>query len=236
MDNLLLYLFLSIIVLIIFAEIYRVQNAADRPLLIGFVLGILGAWGYNKWTRSSKERTLTDNIHKIYMDLGEVCNEACRRDKQQHSFKPGRRSKKSQEQHPRSEDGIYTDYPNSFPTNFEFGQNEVHKQVIPDGRLKYAQGVLVSDRTYDMDGNIINGNIVGSADKYDDDFWLDQQKSLGDDSFTAASLHMSRKPREAFYYQSRWGQNSIRPWIQAELNDHSNKIWWEDNPDLEQYI
>lgn len=226
MDNMLLHLFLLIIVIVVFAQIFKAQNHADRPLVLGFIFGILGAFGYNYWKSHNKPK-----IHKFYLDVNDICDAACKKEREnRNSDKNSRAALKSQKQSGAGE--IYTD----FPTDFNFGQNPKYAQVVPDGWVDQVEGVKVSNRKYDIDGHIINGNIVGSANKYDDEYWLNLQKPLGEDTFTAANLHMGRKPREAFYYQSRWGQNSIRPWIQAELNDHANKIWWEDNPDLEQFM
>lgn len=92
-----------------------------------------------------------------------------------------------------------------------------------------------STNNYDIDGHLINGNTV-KGPTYTDDFWLQQQNPYGDDAYTSANLHFSRKPKEAFNFQSRWGISSLRPWIAQELDDHANRIWYEDNPDLDQYM
>lgn len=224
MNNLLLHLFLLIIVVVVFAQIFRTHNHTDRPLLLGFIFGVLGAYGYNYWKSQKKPK-----LHKFYLNFDNICGAACQKEKALRGAHIAQSASNPAKQSDQKNDGIYTE----FPTNFKFGQNA---ESVPDGWVDQAEGVKVSNRKYDIDGHIINGNIIGSANKYDDEYWLNLQKPLGDDVFTAANLHMGRKPREAFYYQSRWGQNSIRPWIQAELNDHANKIWWEDNPDLDQFM
>lgn len=68
------------------------------------------------------------------------------------------------------------------------------------------------------------------------DFLYDRTQEMGDDKYTAANLHFSRKPKEAALFQYRWGVNSLRPWFAQELNDHENSIWWEDFGDLQQYM
>lgn len=119
-----------------------------------------------------------------------------------------------------------------YPTDFHFGGNE---SEIPDG-WSSVRGMRIGTDKYDIDGHLINGNTINPKSGYTDEFWKMNEKLYGEEMYSAADLHMSRKPREAFYYQSRWGVNSLRPWISAELDDHANKIWWEDNPDLDQYM
>lgn len=119
-----------------------------------------------------------------------------------------------------------------YPTDFHFGGNQ---SEIPDG-WSSVRGMKIGTDKYDIDGHLINGNTINPKSTYTDEFWKMNEKLYGEELYTAADLHMSRKPREAFYYQSRWGVNSLRPWISAELDDHANKIWWEDNPDLDQYM
>jgi hypothetical protein len=127
-----------------------------------------------------------------------------------------------------NKDGLHT----AFPL-----QTRWTGQHINDITPEYIEDIkLPSSALYDADNKLINGNVEKKIDSYDDHTWKMQSKPACTDVFTAADLHLSRKPREAFHYQSRWGINSIRPWIAKELDDAQNKIWWEDNEELDAYM
>ncbi len=141
---------------------------------------------------------------------------------------------------------IYRRPAEAFPLDFGLGQkpkidfNANCQNEVPDGweNIGAEMGEYSKVKTkYDIDNCIVNGNVVDPGRPfYNDDFYLEQQKRYGDDAYTAANLHFSRKPKEAFNYQSRWGINSLRPYLAAELDDHANRIWYEDNPDLDQFM
>jgi hypothetical protein len=134
----------------------------------------------------------------------------------------------------------------AFPLDFGLSQNPKIdfnancQNEVPDGWADIGADMQEYSKPkskYDIDGCIINGNVINpNRSAYDDDFYQEQQKRFGDDAYTAANLHLSRKPKEAFIHQSRWGVNSLRPYFAAELDDHANRIWYEDNPDLDQFM
>ncbi len=135
-----------------------------------------------------------------------------------------------------------------FPTDFGSQNQKYNFNTssfnIPDGwsspNSDIARALITSQNKYDIDNKLINGNSINPFGRIPEnrfDFENQTKKKYGDDMYTAASLHFSRKPQEAFYYQSRWGVNSLRPWLSQELDDHANKIWWENaDVDLDQFM
>jgi hypothetical protein len=226
MHDIILLILLIVIIAIVIAQIMRVGNHSEKRLLMGIVLGIIGMVAYSKLTNSSSHPIV---VNDYTYNLGNACREGMAAD--------SKAEKKEPEPEPKSpfyhDDGLMP----HFPTNFDFGQNKFGDMVVPDGWLDVTQDLEVSKNKYDIDGHLINGNTEDPGKSpYDDYSWKLQNNPQTLDAFTAANLHMGRKAREAFYYQSRWGVNSLRPWIEQELNDNANKIWYEDNPDLDQYM
>jgi hypothetical protein len=219
MNTILLVLFIVIVVIVI-AQIMKIQDNKNKPLLLGIVLGLIGTIIYYNLFNSNKKKDLYYNL-----DLNKICGEACKREQ------------KLNDENTSKNDTNNDDTP-LFKYNDD-GSNETFPLTFKNKIPKYEDDdIKVSNSNYDIDGKLINGNTINPKSNYNDQYWKMQElnKLSGDDIYTAANLHFSRKPREAFYYQSRWGVNSLRPWLAAELNSHSNKIWWEDNPDLDQYM
>ena len=237
MNDLILLLLLVVIIAIVIAQIMQLHNHTVKPFLMGIVLGIIGLIGYNRFQKIvSKDKISSDNSYNY--DLGNSCRNACKMDCTKNSpVIDVPESKVDATIIPKlpnyRDKGLHPYY----PTNFDFDQNKYEDMVVPDAWLSQVQDLTVSKNKYDIDGHLINGNTTDSGKSvYTDDMWKMQTDPSTVDAFTAANLHMSRKPREAFYFQSRWGIDSIRPWIAQELDDNENKIWWENNPDLDQYM
>jgi hypothetical protein len=241
MQDLILLILLVVVIAVVIAQIIQLKNHAEKPLILGLVLGIIGVIGYYKLQLMGPPNKLATDSEahddKYYnFDLGNACREACKVDCTKDDIvKPP--EKKEEEIKPKlpnyRDDGLHPHY----PTNFDFDQNKFGDIVVPDGWLAGVEDLKVSTNKYDIDGQLINGNTADPGKSpYTDQLWKLQSDPSTVDAFTAANLHMSRKPREAFYFQSRWGVNSLRPWIAQELDDNANKIWWEDNPELDQYM
>jgi hypothetical protein len=243
-DTILLIL-LVVIVAIVISQVLRLHDHAAKPLLLGAILGIVGALGYHKLQRISGSDTHIHIKKNYHCPLAATVNPNSNEGKSIEDDnnvklddaklnKDGGKLNKEPIRLPNYRDSGLHPY---FPTNFDFDQNKFNDMVVPDGWLSEVDDLKVSNSKYDIDGHLINGNTADPGKSpYSDYAWELQTKPSTVDAFTAADLHMSRKPREAFYFQSRWGVNSLRPWIAQELDDNANKIWWEENPDLEQYM
>lgn len=69
--------------------------------------------------------------------------------------------------------------------------------------------------------------------KNNDLFLVDDKKNIGDDVFTLKMLEMSKKNKQAIDARSMWSKESLLPWYEEELEEHSNgNAWWESS-DLE---
>ena len=246
MHDLILLLLLVVIIAIVIAQIMQLHNHATKPLLMGIVLGIIGVIGFNKIQKieSKYKKPLADEDNNYNYDLGGTCRNACKMDCTKDTVIDNKEATMASPT-PKVDNQIQPKLPNYrdkgihpyYPTNFDFDQNKFEDMVVPDGWLSEVQDLKVNKNKYDIDGHLINGNTSNPGKSiYTDDMWNMQTDPSTVDAFTAANLHMSRKPREAFYYQSRWGVNSLRPWIAQELDDNANKVWYEDNPDLDQYM
>lgn len=239
----LLLLFISIIIMVQLLNLYSKTNNVTGiicgGLIIGFIIGMLYFKG-NLDIHSNNDISYVN----YELDLKDICNSCNKEDN-----KEDNKEEKKEEVNPNNP--RYNDYPSDpepFPINFEFSQNPKidfgngYQKDVADGWSDIVDGLEeYSDNSkkskYDIDGCIINGNTVNSHKSlYKDEFYKNQQRKYGDDSYTAASLHFSRKPKEAFNFQSRWGVNSLRPYFAAEIDDHANRIWYEDNVDLDQYM
>lgn len=232
MQNFILLILLAVIVAIVVAQILRIQNHAEKKLLIGLILGLLAALGYYKWRQIDTQSHEVVNEYYNF-DLGDICKKACASDDPKPDEKKDDTPPIRQPQY--TDDGLY----DSFPNDFTFDQQKFGDMDVPDGWLRQVKNLKVSDNKYDIDGHLINGNCVApGSSPYNDEYWKLQEvgKKHGDDPYTAANLHMSRKPREQFLYNSRWGKNSLQPWIEAELENAENSCWYEQNQDLDQYF
>jgi hypothetical protein len=231
MNNTLHLILLIIIIAVVISQVLRIQ----KPMILGIILGLLGVIVYYKYNKYP-ESELTINNQYYNLNMSDICKEACIKDSDK---KNNNKDKNKKEEIKRNSpiymnDGLY----DSFSTNLTFDQQKYKNMDIPDGLLDTFEGLKTSDNKYDIDNQIINGNTINPQTPYNDEFWKLQQvnKQYGDDLYTAANLHFSRKPKEAFLFQSRWSADSLRPWIKQELDDNANKIWWEDNQDLDQYM
>jgi hypothetical protein len=66
----------------------------------------------------------------------------------------------------------------------------------------------------------------------DINFLYDSNQCEGDDELTRKMIHTSLKNKHAINNRAKWDVNSFRPYVEEELNEHANSIWW-DNQDLE---
>jgi hypothetical protein len=225
MNNTLLLILLFIIISVIIAQVLRIQNNLEKPLILGIILGLIGSllyYNYNKYYKP--------NVNNQYynLDIYNICKEA---NKKELDEKKSLQEKIIPNTINYTDDGLYDTFPN-------FETMKTGNMEVSDNNLHIFQDIKTSNNNYNIDNELINGNIVNSQSAYTDDIWKSQQinKTKGDDIYTSANLHFSRKPKEAFLFQSRWNADSLRPWIKQELDDSANKIWWEDNQDLDQYM
>ena len=74
-------------------------------------------------------------------------------------------------------------------------------------------------------------------DLSDIDYLYDMRDGCyGDNALVNKMMHMGMKNKHAINNRARWNTSSFKPFIENELEDYSNLIWWEDNQDLEQYF
>jgi hypothetical protein len=50
----------------------------------------------------------------------------------------------------------------------------------------------------------------------------------GDDSLTYRMYDMGQKNKHAIMNRAMWDKNSLIPYLEEELRDHANSIWWDD--------
>lgn len=62
--------------------------------------------------------------------------------------------------------------------------------------------------------------------------YKDNDHSMADDSMVSHMLHTGSKGKRALTNRALYSKYSLIPYIEEELNDHANSIWWE-NDELE---
>lgn len=215
------------------------NNGSSKTLFLGLVIGFIVTILYCKYDAS--EILVNNNIES---SLNFHC-----KDNDYTDYKKTNEgmsvNKKISEPHltdikePEYNDSIlYSQFPIDFNKDIPDGWEADTSKYYSDSAAKSKrQNCNLSKSKYDIDGHLINGNTIQNGNNvYNDDAWKQQLHPCGDDAYTAATLHLSKKAKEAFNFQSRWGVNSLRPWIAQELDDNENKIWYEDNTDLDQYM
>lgn len=50
----------------------------------------------------------------------------------------------------------------------------------------------------------------------------------GDDKLAYRMYDLGQKNKQAITNRALWNKNSLLPYIEQELRDHSNSIWWDD--------
>lgn len=72
---------------------------------------------------------------------------------------------------------------------------------------------------------------------YDDyDTTVNKAFFSGDDQFTSKGKDMGANAKRAIDIRSTYDATSIRGYFDEELEEHADRIWFEDNGDLEKYM
>jgi hypothetical protein len=56
----------------------------------------------------------------------------------------------------------------------------------------------------------------------------DDHPLLGDDKLTFKMLDSGKKNKRAMLNRAMWDKNSFIPYLEEELQNHSESIWWDD--------
>jgi hypothetical protein len=104
------------------------------------------------------------------------------------------------------------------------------KQLLDEltNKKKEYDKLITEQKKLNMEIKLKNEDNLRNINKLYD---LDEN-SCGDDKLANKMKHMSLKNKQAIINRAKWNKSSFIPFIEEELNNHSNSIWW-DNQDYE---
>jgi hypothetical protein len=66
-----------------------------------------------------------------------------------------------------------------------------------------------------------------------DRYLIDPGNKTGDDVLMQAMIDTQKKNKQSIDNRSMWEKSSFLPYIEEELRQHENSVWWESDNDLE---
>jgi hypothetical protein len=104
--------------------------------------------------------------------------------------------------------------------NFKNVEPPVEHIVLPQvNMLKEAVELELKDEEHKPHNKFTNSDL----------YIVDNKSIQGDDVFTARMMNMAKQSKIASDARSMMTKNSFIPYLEEELEEHANSVWWDDD-------